>query len=61
MRIENLELSLGHPQGAKPGPPPGVPKTAIYQELGAILGGPGPAFPAPSRRIGGLPGLPGRN
>ncbi len=44
------------PSGTQAGPPPGVSKTTIYQERGAILGGPGPAFPTPSRRIGGSRG-----
>ena len=30
MRIENLELSPGHPEGAKTGPPPGPPTRGVW-------------------------------
>ena len=39
-----------------PVPHPGFQKQQFTRNVGLFLGGPGPAFPAPSRRIGGSRG-----
>ena len=51
MRIENLELSPGHPEGAKTGPPPGLKSSTPLKEnegfpgpRGLESGPPGPDF-----------------
>jgi hypothetical protein len=54
MRIENLELSPGHPEGAKTGPPPG-PRTPGLQSSTPLKENEG--FPGSGVLESGPPGL----